>query len=259
MNSKNDLIAKRLYELPKRRFLLISPILLILFIYMVYDIRQNDFKLGLGSAIAAMIYFLVGFWLIRKNNECELKITVLLYEDIDIDTYESYYEFSKKHNRNAYYLNFGISHFFKGKFQKSNEYFRKIDISRLQFYKRKHFLQNYYFYYFILCLHTFDMEKATTIKTSFKELVDKNNKEESWNKIYERMQKIEQVLLGSGTNFIPRTSSYKLIMLQDYYYLALNEINLGNPEKAKELFQTIATENPELFYVREAKQYLEEN
>ena len=74
------------------------------------------------------------------------------------------------------------------------------------------------------------------------------------------LEAIQAIKQGKPTDYfeksIPKTH---LESISTNYYLALNEINLGNPEKAKELFQTIATENPELFYVREAKQYLEEN
>ena len=42
------------------------------------------------------------------------------------------------------------------------------------------------------------------------------------------------------------------------YYAALNYLNQDQPEEAKACFQEIANENPELFYVKEAKKYLEE-
>ena len=40
------------------------------------------------------------------------------------------------------------------------------------------------------------------------------------------------------------------------YYKALNYLNQNQPEEAKACFQEIANENPELFYVKEAKKYL---
>ena len=42
------------------------------------------------------------------------------------------------------------------------------------------------------------------------------------------------------------------------YYAALNHLNQDQPEVAKACFQKIANENPELFYVKEAKKYLGE-
>ena len=42
------------------------------------------------------------------------------------------------------------------------------------------------------------------------------------------------------------------------YYKALNYLNQNQPEEAKSCFQEIVNENPDLFYVKEAKKYLEE-
>lgn len=53
----------------------------------------------------------------------------------------------------------------------------------------------------------------------------------------------------------PRT---RLVKIGRYYYQALNFLNADNKPAAKENFQKIANENSELFYVREAKKYLEE-
>ena len=51
---------------------------------------------------------------------------------------------------------------------------------------------------------------------------------------------------------------WKLEKIIKNYYAALNHLNQNQPEEARECFQEIVNENPDLFYVREAKKYLEE-
>lgn len=70
---------------------------------------------------------------------------------------------------------------------------------------------------------------------------------------------ILKVLRGDVSDYVfesePRT---RLVKIGRYYYQALNFLNANNKSAAKAKFQQIASENPELFYVREAKKYLEE-
>ena len=54
------------------------------------------------------------------------------------------------------------------------------------------------------------------------------------------------------------TPKYRLQRIEASYYQALNHLNQNNTEEAKVYFAQIAGENPDLFYVREAKKYLED-
>ena len=66
------------------------------------------------------------------------------------------------------------------------------------------------------------------------------------------------VLKQSNTFFDIVLSQTKLESVTSTYYSGMNAYFQNELKKTKAKFQQIASENPELFYVREAKKYLEE-
>ena len=93
-----------------------------------------------------------------------------------------------------------------------------------------------------------DVKKVEEMHQSFRT----NSRENS-------VQNILEIIKGNVSDYVfesePRT---KLVKIGRCYYQALNFLNADNKPAAKVKFQEIANENPELFYVREAKKYLEE-
>ncbi|WP_296125218.1 tol-pal system YbgF family protein [uncultured Streptococcus sp.] len=73
------------------------------------------------------------------------------------------------------------------------------------------------------------------------------------------MLAIYRVVSGQTTDYFETIApKYKLHQIEAKYYSALNYLNQNQPEEAKACFQEIVNENPDLFYVQEAKKYLEE-
>ena len=178
----------------------------------------------------------------------------LLFEEINLGKYLEIANIRASFSLNRMQLNEFIQTdkfirgqvlFFRGQFQKALKVLELIDYKKITRQHRIGYQNtgNYYIYLSYLQLGDFQMMSK--------------NLPDDYVALLEAIQAIKQ---GKPTDYfeksIPKTH---LESISTNYYLALNEINLGNPEKAKELFKKIANENPELFYVREARQYLEEN
>lgn len=137
--------------------------------------------------------------------------------------------------------------YFTGNFEKSLHFLEMIDISKLTS-KHRVFYQNSILYN--KCLNYAMLGNFKSAEELLQSLDTKYKKS---------AQAIIEVLKGNECYYFSDSLSHKrLEVISRSYYQALNLLNANDKSAAKEKFQQIADENPELFYVRESKKYLEE-
>ena len=136
--------------------------------------------------------------------------------------------------------------YFKGNFQESLDMLDTINFSQFSRLTRVGYsdLANYYRISCKIQLRDLDGIEALVSKL-------KMNRKQT--------DAIIKISKGESVTFFENWSpKWKLEKISKWYNLALNHLNQDQPEKAKACFQEIVNENPELFYVKEAKKYLEE-
>ena len=249
----SELEEKQVYNITNNAPKGILLVMILLYAYLtLFTTNINYMRFFL---LVVIILAVIIFWIISSVEKIS---SFILNENIELEKYTNFifllYKGAKnKVQKREYFEQYQFSEatslYLKGNFE---EALKKLECVNFERITKRHRIkyQDMVSYYSYLCNCQLG-EFQTSINREFKNLPNNH---------VSRLEAIQAIKQGKSTDYfeksIPKTH---LESISTNYYLALNEINLGNPEKAKELFQTIATENPELFYVREAKQYLEEN
>ena len=249
------------FKLYNRVAITITLAIFIYFLYLENTAKNIEWWFIFMSFPALLFYFIASVYLYNRYHH------ILFWNMDPVFSNWALDYLNPKYSRNL--LNGGVNYkieqlrvdFFLGNFKEAKAYIDSVNLKAYCTDLNFKWLTDYLFYDYLTRVHLGDapnvseyLEMLSSIK------LDNKTKKLYVTKHVDFMKAINQIMVEKQPvdNMGDLLVAHNIDRLMFNYYSALNHLNQDQPEEAKTCFKEIANENPDLFYVKEAKKYLGE-